>query len=77
MEKGALQMYNENDFLSCKKKEVIGKIPEYLWGDWLENASEELQKDLDVIETYLGNNLYSLRYAPEGMRDNKEIDIRA
>ena len=55
-------------YKDCKKEEVIRKVPEDLWCDWLARASEDDRADEAFMKKMVLRRGECLRFAPDSLR---------
>ena len=70
-------MYDESNFLSCDKKDLIGKVPEHLWVEWLEKASDEDRADDLFMKRIVARRGECLRFAAASLIADSETVLKA
>ena len=70
-------MYDESNYLSCSKKDVISKVPEHLWDSWLENTSDKDRADDVFMKKIVSRRGECLKYASDALRSDKDIVLKA
>ncbi len=64
-------------YKDCKKEEVIRKVPEDLWCDWLERASDEDRADEVFMKKIVVRRGECLRFAPDTLRSDPNTVLKA
>lgn len=63
-------------YKDCKKEDVIRKIPEDLWCDWLAQASEEDRADVAFMKKLVLRRGECLRFAPDTLRSDQSTVLK-
>ncbi len=64
-------METTEKYKDCKKDEVIRKVPEDLWCDWLAQASEEDRADEAFMKKIVLRRGECLKFAPDSLRSDR------
>ena len=64
-------------YIDCKKEDVIRRVPDYLWCDWLERAPEEYKADEAFMKIVIFRCGECLKYAFDSLRSDKDIVLKA
>ncbi len=70
-------MESTDKYMEYKKKDVIGKVPEHLWYDWLEHASDEDKADEAFMKKIVVRRGECLKFAPDSLRSDGNIVLKA
>ena len=65
------------EYLDYPKKDVLDKVPEVWWEDWLKEASEEDKSDLDFVRRLISGRGECLKYAPEVLKKDRKTVLKA
>ena len=63
-------------YKDCKKEEVIRTVPEDLWCDWLERASEEDRADEIFMKKMVLRRGECLKFAPDSLRSDPNTVLK-
>ncbi|MBO4869138.1 MAG: DUF4116 domain-containing protein [Clostridia bacterium] len=63
-------------YINCKKEEVIRKLPEDLWCDWLEHASDEDKADETFMKKIVLRRGECLKFAPDPLRSDRDVILK-
>ena len=64
-------------YTDYKKKDVLGKVPEHLWYDWLARAPEADRADEVFMKKLVVRRGECLRFAPDSLRSDREVVLKA
>ncbi len=64
-------------YTDYQKKDVLSKVPEHLWYDWLARASEEDKADEVFMKKLVVRRGECLRFAPDSLRSDRDIVLKA
>ena len=64
-------------YTDCKKEDVIRKVPEDLWCDWLAQASDDDRADVAFIKKLVLRRGECLRFAPDTLRSDPITVLKA
>ncbi|MBR6198768.1 MAG: DUF4116 domain-containing protein [Spirochaetales bacterium] len=63
-------------YRDCKKEEVIRKVPDNLWYDWLEQASEEDRADEIFMKKIILRRGECLKFAPASLKSDRDTVLK-
>ena len=63
-------------YTDCKKEDVIRKVPEDLWCDWLAQASDEDRADVAFMKKLVLRRGECLRFAPDSLRSDQSTVLK-
>jgi hypothetical protein len=63
-------------YADCRKDDVIRKVPEDLWCDWLEQASDEDRADEAFMKKLVLRRGECLKYAPDSLRTEQSTVLK-
>ena len=63
-------------YTDCKKEDVIRKVPEDLWCDWLAQASDEDRADVAFMKKLVLRRGECLRFAPDTLRSDQSTVLK-
>ena len=64
------------EYKDCKKEEVIRKVPEDLWCDWLAQAPDEDRADVAFMKKLVLRRGECLRFAPDTLRSDQSTVLK-
>ena len=64
-------------YVDYQKNDVIGKVAEQLWYDWLEQASDEDRADDIFMKKVVVRRGECLKFASESLRSDVNVVIKA
>ena len=70
-------MKTTEPYRDCPKKDVIGKLPEEHWCEWLARASEEDRSDEAFLRKLVVRRGECLRFAPDSLRSDGILVLKA
>jgi len=63
-------------YTDCKKEDVISKVPEDRWCDWLAQASDEDRADVAFMKKLVLRRGKCLRFAPDTLRSDQSTVLK-
>ena len=63
-------------YTDCKKEDVIRKVPEDLWCDWLTQASDEDRADVTFMKKLVLRRGECLKFAPDPLRSDQSTVLK-
>ena len=63
-------------YTDCKKEDVIRKVPEELWCDWLAQAPDEDRADVAFMKKLVLRRGECLKYAPDTLRSDQSTVLK-
>ncbi|MBR3382246.1 MAG: DUF4116 domain-containing protein [Clostridia bacterium] len=63
-------------YTNCKKEDVIRKVPEDLWCDWLAQASDEDRTDVAFMKKLVLRRGECLKFAPDTLRSDQSTVLK-
>ena len=69
-------METAEKYKDCKKEEVIRKVPEELWCDWLVQASDEDRADVTFMKKLVLRRGECLKFAPDSLRSDPNTVLK-
>lgn len=69
-------METAEKFFDCKKEDVMRKVPDHFWCDWLEHASDEDRTDEGFMKKIILRRGECLKFAPDSMRSDRNLVLK-
>ncbi|MBO4770847.1 MAG: DUF4116 domain-containing protein [Clostridia bacterium] len=69
-------MEKTEKYIDCKKEDVIRRVPDCLWCDWLERAPEEDRADETFMKKIVLLRGECLKFAPDSLRSDRNVILK-
>ena len=69
-------METAEKYIDCNKEDVILNVPDHLWGEWFEHASEKDKTDETFMKKIVLRRGECLRFAPDSLKSDPHTVLK-